>query len=641
MALNIQTFNNQTGGNAVYKALTHPLAARKGAELIARLKAQGPVALYDVVGLGANVALFHDLASLNIAGVYVQDVEAIGGTLLGHAAQPVTAMPSSGAATVLVLCYDAKRRIDHIAHLLPHGAEVVSLDALRLPEALLTDKRTYLNPLNFATNFAFFREQDGHHTRVVSADYWQAYSRGAGGQVWACLFDSAGAVLAEWTQPLPGANHTMVIDSAEVRARHGLSDFTGQLFLHVVGAAGHDIVKYALDTYGDTDTVLSCTHDANAWPANRYAGLPAPNADEAVYLWLQNSHPQPIQSGEIGLNRMGEADIAWLQETIPPYGTLRLDTASLLPGLGWPEQIEVQAGKHMVRPRYEVENTATGRLRMAHVNVEREDLRHDPKLAQYGHLLGKSFILPAPILPPSRFRSLALPTPMSSAQTNMPLKVLAYDAEGKLLAERELGVLPRNHALALDAADLLGDTPLTTGWGHMELIYDFSAGDEGVADGWLHALFRYEDRITGHAAETSFGAHMFNGVLTYRGEPQSYNGPAPGLSTRLFLRVGPGPWDTMCHLVYAASTPWKATSTTALVLTSADGREIAQKNVAIACGGSLLFRVRETFTAEELAEAGDHAYVLIRDTTCRLFGYHGCLRGQNDTAFSLDHMFGF
>ena len=39
--------------------------------------------------------------------------------------------------------------------------------------------------------------------------------------------------------------------------------------------------------------------------------------------------------------------------------------------------------------------------------------------------------------------------------------------------------------------------------GHIELIYDFSNG--GHADGWLHSVFRYENRETGHAAETSFG----------------------------------------------------------------------------------------------------------------------------------------
>ena len=78
---------------------------------------------------------------------------------------------------------------------------------------------------------------------------------------------------------------------------------------------------------------------------------------------------------------------------------------------------------------------------------------------------------------------------------------------------------------------------LPSGYGHVELTYDFEAGHE--ADGWMHALFRYRDRASGHAAESSFGSHMFNSVLVYKNEPQSYSGRAPGLTTRLFLRIGP------------------------------------------------------------------------------------------------------
>lgn len=171
----------------------------------------------------------------------------------------------------------------------------------------------------------------------------------------------------------------------------------------------------------------------------------------------------------------------------------------------------------------------------------------------------------------------------------------------------------------------------------MELIYDFSMGHE--VDGWMHGLFRYEDRQSGHAAETSFGAHIFNTVLTYKGEPQSYAGKAPGLTTRLFLRVGSRPLDTMCHLIYPASMPWRAVSDTSLILTSNKGQEVARRNVHIACSGSLLWRVSEMFTEDELNEAGDHSYVIIRDISCRLFGYHGLWSGEE--AFSLDHMFGF
>src|SRR5690606_28042393 len=129
---------------------------------------------------------------------------------------------------------------------------------------------------------------------------------------------------------------------------------------------------------------------------------------------------------------------------------------------------------------------------------------------------------------------------------------------------RRLGRLRREACPAVDLDAILADAPLPTEWGHVELVYDFAEG--GEADGWLHAIFRYTDRESGHAAETSFGAHMFNTALTYRGEPQSYAGPPPGLSTRLFLRLGPEPLDTLCHLIYPASTPWHARSATDLVL---------------------------------------------------------------------------
>ena len=155
----------------------------------------------------------------------------------------------------------------------------------------------------------------------------------------------------------------------------------------------------------------------------------------------------------------------------------------------------------------------------------------------------------------------------------------------------------------------------------MELVYDFAEG--GEADGWLHGIFRYRDRKSGHAAETSFGAHMFNSVLTYKGEPQSYSGRPPGLSTRLFLRLGPDPLDTFCHLIYPASTPWHAHSATELILHDGAGAEIERKQVRIPCGGSLHWRASEQFTPAGRARAGQNGYAVVRDTTCRLFGYHG------------------
>lgn len=632
MALSIETFSNVTGGNAFFKAAGHPLVAREMPGLLARLR-EGPVAIYDPLGFAPTLAELYDLGTLDVAGVFVQDLADLGRDVLGHSTQPVTDLTASRVRHVFVTTFDAERPIDHIRHLVPDGAEVVSLDVARLPDDMLTVPRTYLHGLNFATNYVLFRDAGGHHTRLVTANYWSGYGAKAP-EIWCCLMDAQGAVLAEWRDGLPAANGTLVIDSAEVRRRFDLGDFTGQLFIHVLGIAGHDTVKYALDTYGDDESVLSCTHDANSWPAARYAGLPAPREDERVILWVQNSHPCPIPPGVLGLNVMGRAEVAGLEREVPGFGVYALDTRELLPEARWPQQIEVQAGKHFVRPRYEV-FVEGGRSRIAHANVERTDLKPDPQIAELGNLMGKGYILPAPVLPPARFRSIVLPTPMATRQDNLPVKVLVYDSEGHEVAARPLGRLPRDHATVLELGEVLdgrdGD------WGHMELVYDFAEG--GEADGWLHGLFRYEDKVSGHVAETSFGAHMFNTVLTYRNEPQSYAGRAPGLSTRLFLRLGHELGDTMCHLIYPASTPWHAVSETDLILFDATGAEIARRNVAIPCGGSLLWRASEMFEPEVLEAAGANSYVLIRDVTCRLFGYHGLEGG--DGAFSFDHMFGF
>ena len=168
--------------------------------------------------------------------------------------------------------------IAQLQSFLPRGAEVFSLDAMRIPADRLTNRRFYLDPLNFATNFAFFRDAEGLHTRLVTANYWSGYGAGAL-TCWMTLFAGNGEVLAEWCERAGPAASAIILDSREIRARFRLPEFCGQLFLHVAGAAGHDVVKYALDTFGDagldpvgdddvSDCSLSCTHDANAWPAD-------------------------------------------------------------------------------------------------------------------------------------------------------------------------------------------------------------------------------------------------------------------------------------------------------------------------------------------------------------------------------------
>ena len=636
MALKIETFSNVTGSSALFKALGHPLAEPGLARLIARLAAKPAVALYDPAGFARTLAELADLSAIRFTGAYVQDVTHIGRELVGCPTQPVSALGGSEAKAVLVAAFDAERVIGPIRHLVPTGAEVIALDIARLPSSMLTNPRTYLDPLNFATNLVFFRDDDddgGHHTRLVTANYWSGYGA-TRTQLWLRLYDGAGKALAEWGEELKPGTSSVVIDSKDVRRRFGLKPFCGQIFLHAVGVAGHDVIKYALDTYGDGPSTLSCTHDANSFPADFYAGLPAPDQGERVLLWVQNAHPIPIPARAVGLNPMGRSEIAWLDDEVPPFGTAAIDVGRLLPDLAWPDQIEIRSGRHIVRPRYEV--TRERRTRIAHVNVERTDLKPDPKIAELGNLFGKGFILPAPILPRGRYRSLVQPTPMATTQAELPVQLLVLDPEGREVARRPLGRLRRAESVAVEIDEMLADAGRDLDTGHVEMLYDFAQG--GEADGWLHALFRYIDRTSGHAADTSFGAHIFNTVLTYKGEPQSYGGRPPGLSTRLFLRLGPDPLDTYCHLIYPASTPWHARSSTELALHRGDGSRVASRHLAIPCGGSRAFRTRETFSAEERHRAGGEAYVVVRDLTCRLFGYHGLISTE---AFSLDHMFGF
>jgi hypothetical protein len=622
MQLRIETFDNAKGGNAFYKAVTHPLAARRARELVGRLERSGPVAVYDPLGFAEGFSAVWGFERLTLAGSFVQDVEQIGKSVLGQTARPVTELPESGAATVLVAAFDAARLVEHVRHLLPRGAEVVTLDAMRLPDELLTNGRNYLDPLNFATNFAFFRDAAGMHTRLVTTNYWPGYG-GKGTELLLILFDGAGKKLAEWHEK-PGA--MIVLDSRAIRRRFGLPEFCGQLFIHAIGAAGHDVLKYALDTWGGES--LSCTHDANSWPADFYAGLPAPAEGERVRLWLQNSHPVPIPSGAVGFNLMGRDEVRRVDREVPPYASVALDVAELFPGARWPQQLEIEAGRWFVRPRYEVERQ--GRIRISHPNVERTDLRPDPRLAELGKHFGRGFLLPAPILPRKEWRSALLPTPMARSQRELPLTAILYDASGREAARRPLGRLKRSECPAIEDEALVDGASLPSGYGHVELVYDFSQG--GEADGWLHALFRYERRDTGHAAETSFGAHIFNTVLTWRGEPQSYAGRPPGLSTRLFLRVGED-GEAFCHLIYPVSSTWAESSETDLVLHAGDGAELARERVRIPRSGSFFWRVSEVFRGKR------GAYAVVRDATCRLFGYHGLIDGEG--RFSLDHMFGF
>ncbi len=625
--LDIQTFDARQGGNVLYKALAHPLAAEAIAALYARM-APGPVAVFDPDGNAAALLSMHPDAP-PIAGIYVQDVAVVGSRVAGHVARPLTELRE--ARSVLVTSFDAARVAARVAALLPSGTPVETLDAARLPAALLTNPSRTLDRLNYATNHAFFRDAGGLSTRLVTANYWSGYGA-RDVRLWLRLYDARGDVLATWEQAAPPGAAGLVLDSAEIRARFALPEFTGQLFLHAIGVAGHDVVKYALDTYGEGhEASLSVTHDANAWPADRYAGIPAPDAGERVVVWVQNSHAAPIPAGAVALDRMGAERPVALAEAVPPYASVAVDVAALLPDVAWPAQVELRAGRHLVRPRYEA--LRHGRTRIAHANVERANLSPDPGIRTLSPLLGRGYLLPLPVLPGAEFRTLVQPTPMAESQRTLPLRVEAFAPDGEKVGERFLGCLPRDHATVVD----VGTLAALDGGGHVELLYDFRDG--GEADGWLHALVRAEHRASGHVADSSFGAHVYNTAMTYRDEPQSYSGPPPGLSTRLFLKLGHAGRRSFAVLIYPASAAWHPLSTTVLELHAGDGVPIESRPLTIACSGSAMVFPDAVFGPDALLAAGESGYVLVRDATCRLFGYHGQMDGHG--GFSLDHMFGF
>lgn len=642
---------NNAGGSVLFKALGHPLTARKAHALIQKLADAGPVAVYDPTGAVANFHAYYDLSALSLAGYYVQRVEDLGRSFMGHDARLLSDIGATTACTVLVLLFDSAQALAAIRHVFPAATQIVTLDGLRLPDDMLTRPENYLDPLNFATNFALFRDHrglngsDGLYTKVATANYWSAHGAEAPA-LWLALFNEHGNILAEWHENLGAAGASIVIDSRAVRERFRLPDFTGSLFIHAIRIAGHDVVKYALDFGGDHGHALACSHDANAWPADFYAGMPAPEADERLTLFVQNSHPAPIPKGALSLNIVGAQDCASYDEIIPPFATRALDIGDLLPSAKFPDQIEIDAGRYFVRPRYEVVRKANGHAhrRMAHANVERTDLKADPRIPALGAHLGKGYIMPLPVLPRSLFTTLVTPTPMARDEREMPIRIALYDASGAIAATRYLGRLARRDHIAIDIEAWIAEAraALPAGFGHVEFLYDFRDG--GEANGWLHALGRFEQRSSGHRAETIFGAHIYNVPEIYKDEPQSYINKPPGLSTRLFLRLGGealrnGDLDSLCHLIYPASKPWHAESSTKLQLHDGGGHFICEQRIAIPCGGSHFFRYSETFEPEQRRAAGPLGYIIVRDTTCRLFGFHGLLQGE--TSFCLDHMFGF
>jgi len=636
----LRTFDNQSGRNVFYRAAIHPMTAPLTAGMIETVAQAESVAVYDPAGYFTDLAAMHDLSGWAIEGVYVQRMEEVGQDCAGFAARPVMEIADSSASLIFVADFDGERLLSRLGPYRPAAARSESLDALKLGPEWLTHPERYLEPQNFVSDFLFFRDADGLHTSISTINYW--YDRGARDtRLWCRLFGADGAVLADWEQTLAHGPCGIRLDSAEVRQRFGLGEFTGSLFVHVIGSAAHDTLKYAVDIYDDVGATTTATHDSNPWAADFYAGLPAPDTGQVVRLWVQNCYPTPIPAGATLIRPMGAEAFTGVGPEIPPYGTTAIDLAQNFPDVVWPGQFEIQADKYFCRPRYEIDLVAKngngGHRSVAHVNVERSDLKPAPDLAEATRLVGKGFILPGPLLPVAEWSGLMLPTPMATWQQKIALTLRAYDSDGALVAEQPLGMRARGDQQPVALDSFLAGKVLAGGYGHLELGYDFAAGTEG--DGWLHAIFRFARRDTGRSAETSFGSHMFNVPAVWRNEPNAYLGKPPGLSTRLYLRLPDRPGRAMCHLSYPTSGRWRALSETDLILYNAVGAEVVRKRIQIPCSGSRLVDVAETFHAADLSQAVGGGYVLIRDTTCRLFGYHIFLGSGG--GFALDHMFGF
>jgi hypothetical protein len=631
----LRTFDNQSGRNVFYRAAIHPMTAPLTARMIDKVARAASIAVYDPAGYFTDLAAMHDLSGWAIEGVYVQRIEEVGQVRAGFTARPLTEIADSTASLIFIADFDGERLLSRLGPYRPAAAGMESLDALRLGPEWLTDPTRYLEPLNFVSDFLFFRDADGLHTAISTINYW--HDRGAHDtRLWCRLFGANGAVLAEWEQKLPPGPCGIRLDSAEIRQRFRLGEFAGSLFIHVIGSAAHDTLKYAVDIYDDAGATTTATHDSNPWAADFYAGLPAPGPGQRVRLWLQNCYPTPIPAGATLIRPMGGDGFTGVGPEIPPYGTVAVDVARDLPGTVWPDQFEIQADKYFCRPRYEID-MPDGHRSVAHVNVERSDLKPAPDLAEATRIVGKGFILCGPLLPVADWSGLVLPTPMSTWQQEIALTLRAYDSQGTLVAEHALGKQARNAQRPVEFDGILAGKTLAGGYGHLELGYDFARGTEG--DGWLHAIFRFARRDTGRSAETSFGSHMFNVPAVWRNEPNAYLGKPPGLSTRLYLRLPDRPGRTMCHLSYPTSGRWRALSETDLILYSAAGAEVARKRIEIPCSGSRLIDVAATFDGAEVKAAAGGGYMLIRDTTCRLFGYHIFLGAGG--GFAIDHMFGF
>ena len=175
--LDIQTFDARRGGNVLYKALVHPLAAEAIAALAAELQAAGPLAVFDPDGVaGALFALHPHMPKP--AELYVQDVAALGVRTAGVEARPLVDLPRSSCRVVLIASFESARIEQRIAPFCPPGATIISLDKARLPSEMLTNSRVARSAVQGASRLFFhFRHQFRRCVCLPLRDLGQRHQR--------------------------------------------------------------------------------------------------------------------------------------------------------------------------------------------------------------------------------------------------------------------------------------------------------------------------------------------------------------------------------------------------------------------------------------------------------------------------------
>ena len=319
-------------------------------------------------------------------------------------------------------------------------------------------------------------------------------------------------------------------------------------------------------------------------------------------LWVQNSHPAPIPPGAIGAQADGRRRASPRStEPIAPFASRAVDVAELLPGLAWPRRSSCTPASISCARATRSSSTAAAASPMsmssAAISSPTQSCRARRDCSARAICCRRRSCRAAsgtPCCCRRRWR------PVADASCRSPRSSTIRD--GSEIARHRFGRLPRDtRPRSTSTAHRHDGSAAATAMSSWSTISPTAARPTaGCTRSSATA-----SAPSGHAAETSFGAHVFNTILTYRDEPQSYSGRPPGLSTRLFLRLGDERLRHACHLIYPGlDAVARRTAPPTSSCTTAAGCEVARAALAIPCSGSRLWRYHELFDAATRARAG-------------------------------------